>query len=242
MPLTIGITDCKKWANYESWIKGSGTDVNIVQLKAGEGEDSFVSHCDGLILSGGEDVHPALYGKPEYVTEYNLTDFNLERDNFELNVLKEAETYKIPVLGICRGLQLSNVYHKGTLIPDLPSNGKTGHSGPDKETVHPVTLTKDSRLYNMIGAEKGEINSYHHQAADVLGKGLIATAISDNGVIEGIEKAKKHDAEFFMLVQWHPERMDAENPFSGKLRDAFMKACVEYNRYSSLNQSISVTP
>lgn len=76
----------------------------------------------------------------------------------------------------------------------------------------------------------------------MLGKGLMATAFSDDGIVEGIEKDKKHDDEFFLLVQWHPERMDTNNPFSGKLRDAFIQACAEYNKYSSLNQSISTTP
>ncbi len=243
MPLTIGITDCNEWANYERWIKSGTEDVGVVLLKAGEGETSFVSHCDGIIITGGEDVNPALYGKPEYVKEYNLTDVNPERDKFEISVLKEAEENKLPILGICRGLQLCNVYHKGTLIPDLPGMGKSGHSGgPKTDTVHGVTLTEGSRLNQIIGLEKGEINSHHHQAADMLGKGLIATAVSDNGVVEGIEKSNKHDAEFFLLVQWHPERMDVKNPFSGKLRDAFLKACGEYNKYSDLNQYLSVTP
>ena len=243
MPITIGITNCNEWANYERWIKSSNEDVSVVMLKPGEGEDSFVSHCDGVILSGGEDVQPSLYGKPEYVGEYKLTDFNPERDKFELRVIKEAEEFKVPLLGICRGLQLANVYFKGTLIPDLPSKGKTAHSaGPKTDSLHGVTLTKDSRIQHIIGLVKGEINSHHHQAADSIGKGLVATAISDDGVIEGLEKAKKHDEEFFLLVQWHPERMDANNPFSGKLRDAFLKACNEYNQYSDLNQSLSVTP
>jgi len=243
MPLIIGITDCKKWANYERWIKNSGEDIGVVLLKAGDGEESFVSHCDGIILSGGEDVHPSLYGKLEYVSEYKLSDFNTERDRFELSVLKEAEERKLPILGICRGLQLGNVYHKGTLIPDLPSKGKIGHSGGrDMETVHDVTLKKNSRLWHIIRAEKGEINSHHHQAANALGKGLVATAFSNDGIVEGIEKSKKHDDEFFLLVQWHPERMDIKNPFSGKLRDAFIKACGEYNTYSGFNQSISMTP
>jgi putative glutamine amidotransferase len=243
MPLTIGITDCNEWANYERWIKNGGNDIAVVMLKPGEGEDTYVSHCDGVIISGGEDVHPSLYGKPEYIEEYKLNDFNPERDAFELKVLKEAEGNKIPVLGICRGLQISNVYHKGTLIPDLPSNGKMAHSGaPKTDEVHGVTLTLGSRLYQIIGMEKGEINSHHHQAADKPGKGLIVTALSDDGVMEGMEKAKKHDDEFFLLVQWHPERMDTNNPFSGKLREAFLKASEEYNTFSNLTQYLSVTP
>lgn len=243
MPLTIGITDCDEWANYERWIKSGNEDIGVVMLKPGEGEDSFVSHCDGVIISGGEDVHPALYGKPEYVSQYNLTDCNPERDAFEFSIIKEAEEFKIPLLAICRGSQLGNVFFKGTLIPDLPRFGKTGHSSGTKiDAVHGVRLTPGSRLQQIIGLEKGEINSHHHQASDKPGKGLIATAVSDDGVVEGLEKAKKHDEEFFLLVQWHPERMDANNPFSGKLRDAFLKACGEYNTYSNLNQSLSVTP
>ncbi len=243
MPITIGITDCEEWANYEHWIKESNEDVAIVMLKPGEGEDSFVSHCDGVIISGGEDVQPSLYGKPEYVAEYKLTDLNPTRDKFELSIIKEAEEFKVPLLGICRGSQLGNVYFKGTLIPDLPSIGKTTHSGGTKtDTTHGVKLTENSRLHQIIGVAKGEVNSHHHQATDKPGKGLIATAISDDGVVEGLEKTKKHDEEFFLLVQWHPERMDVKNPFSGKLRDAFLNACKEYNQYSDLNQSLSVTP
>src|SRR5580698_4887792 len=147
MPLTIGITDCKEWANYERWIKSGSEDVAVVMLKPGEGEDTYVSHCDGVIISGGEDVHPSLYGKPEYIEEYKLSDFNPERDAFELKVLKETEENKTPVLGICRGLQISNAYYKGTLVPDLPSKGKKGHSGgPKTDTLHGVILTEGSRL------------------------------------------------------------------------------------------------
>ena len=242
MPLTIGITDCKKWSNYEEWIKNSGKDVAVVQLKVGEGETSFVSHCDGIILSGGEDVHPSLYGKPDYITEYNLTDLNPDRDKFELAALKEAEEYKIPVLGICRGLQLVNVYHKGTLVPDLMQNGKKGHSdGSKNDMLHEVKVAENSRIHQIVGVAKGQVNSHHHQAADVIGKRLVATVFAKDGVVEAIEKAKKHDNEFFLLVQWHPERMDINNPLSGKLRDAFMQACEEYNKFSGLNQSISTT-
>ncbi len=243
MALTIGITNCNEWVNYERWVKSADKDISIVKLEAGKGEDSFVSHCDGIILTGGEDVDPALYGKPEYAEQYKLEKLNPERNKFEFDILKETEEYKIPVLGICRGLQLANVYFKGTLIPDLPSIEKASHSaGPKQDSVHRVSLERNSRLGKIIGQSEGEINSHHHQAADEIGNGLVVTARSEDGVAEGLEKNKKHDAEFFLLVQWHPERMDVNNPFSGKLRDAFLKACSEYNRYSNLTQSLSVAP
>jgi len=78
-------------------------------------------------------------------------------------------------------------------------------------------------LYKIIGEDKGMINSHHHQSADRIGQGLIATAFSEDGVVEGIEKENAN--LFFILVQWHPERMDPSNRFSGKLREAFVKAC-----------------
>jgi len=208
MPLKIGITDCSKWADYESWIKNASEDIEAVLLKAGEGEDSFVSHCDGVILIGEGD------------------------NTFERNVLKEAEEYKIPILGIGKGLQVGNIYFKGASSSGLSN---------EKDAAHSVSVTKNTRLHHIVGVEKGEIDS-HHQTVDEIGKGLIANAISDDGIVEGLEKAKKHDAEFFLLVQWHPERMDANNPFSGKLRTAFLKACEEYNKYSDLTQSIIATP
>lgn len=226
MSLTIGITHCDEWANYERWLKSFDSGLNIIRLKAGETTIDQIKQCDGIILSGGEDVHPSYYNKPEYIGQFNLSDFNKERDEFEFSVIKTALANNIPLLGICRGLQITNVYFKGTLIPDLPSDGKNGHSSPDnkKETVHSVGLFKDSGLFAMIREEKGIINSHHHQAADAIGEGLKVTAFSEDGVVEGIEKMKTNDS-FFTLVQWHPERMDVANPFSGRLREAFVKAC-----------------
>jgi putative glutamine amidotransferase len=227
MSLIIGITHCDEWANYERWLKSFDSTIKIIRLKAGESTKEQIRNCDGIILSGGEDVHPSLYNKPEYISQFNLSDFNQARDEFEFLVLKEVTENNIPLLGICRGLQFANVYFGGTLIPDLPSNDKTGHSSKDgkKDTVHSVELVKESALFTIIGEGKGNINSHHHQAADSIGKGLKAVAFSEDGVVEGIEKENTENDSFLTLVQWHPERMDVTNPFSGRLREAFMKAC-----------------
>lgn len=227
MSLTIGITHCDERARYESWLKGFDPTLNVIRLKAGESTMEQVRQCDGIILSGGADVYPALYFRPEYIEQYKLSDFNRERDEFEYAVLKEVTAQRVPLLGICRGLQITNVFFKGSLIPDLPSKGKTGHSSGDKKNdfVHPVGIFKESGLFNIIGEEKGITNSLHHQAADAIGEGLAASAFAEDGTVEGIEKADKKYPSFFILVQWHPERMDPSNPFSGKLREAFVKAC-----------------
>src|SRR5581483_1441532 len=229
MSISIGITHCDEWSNDEKWIKGFDSTINVIRLKAGETSIEEVKHCDGIILSGGADVHPSYYNKPQYTEQFKLHDFDKERDEFELALLNKVTKTNLPLLAICRGLQIANVFFKGTLIPDLPSDGKKGHSSPDnkKDTVHAVQLFKDSRLFDMIGEEKGIINSHHHQAADAIGEGLKVTAFSEDGVIEGIEKADNASNKFFFLVQWHPERMDTLNPFSGKLREAFIKACAK---------------
>lgn len=235
MSLTIGITYCKKWSDYESWIKRGMEDAKVIKLETGN-----ASLCDGIILTGGEDVNPALYGKKEYIEQYNLSDINPQRDDYEFHIIQYAEENNVPVLGICRGLQLVNVYYGGTLIPDLPSFNKTGHSEGKNDSIHKVELEKKSRLYQIVGEIAGEINSHHHQSAEKPGKGLIVTARSTNGVIEGMEIDDKNSV-FYILVQWHPERLDSKNPFSGKLRSAFLIACGKHKEHYDLIKSVAIS-
>src|SRR4051812_38376650 len=118
--ITIGITDCSKYENYARWFEAL-PHVKVVKLGWKEKNYKDLDLCDGLVLSGGEDVHPRFYGKPEYLKLLNPKDIIEARDEFELKIIDEAIKNKIPVLGICRGLQIANVYLKGTLIPDIPS-------------------------------------------------------------------------------------------------------------------------
>src|SRR5688500_10349733 len=119
MAIVIGITDCTKWSNYEKWFLDE-KEVTVIKLSSKENNLSDLDKCDGVILSGGEDVHPRYYGKPELMErkEELKLDVNEERDEFEMKVIDSAYKKKIPMLGICRGLQIVNVYFKGTLIPD----------------------------------------------------------------------------------------------------------------------------
>lgn len=225
MSLTLGITHCTEWSNYERWIKSAAPSLNIARLKAGESTLEDIKKCDAVILSGGADVHPSRYGKTEYIKQYSLKDFDEARDEMELKILEEVVTNEKPLLGICRGLQITNVFFKGSLIPDLPSFEKQGHSSADnkKDTVHNVSLRGDTYISRIINETKGTINSHHHQSANTIGQGLKVSALSEDGVVEAIEKQNPGNS-FFMLVQWHPERMDTANPFSGKLREAFIKS------------------
>ncbi len=228
--ITIGITDCGKWGNYAKWFREI-PNVEVLKLTYKEnlptgrqGNFSEIEKCDGIVLSGGEDVHPKFYNKPEYISILNPEEIKIERDEFELNVIEKTLKLKKPLLGICRGLQVANVFFGGTLIPDIPRAGKPSHSkiaGYDKR--HLVNIFDDSALKNFIGESRGEINSAHHQSADVIASDLKVVACSDDGIIEGLEWKNPAKKSFLLLVQWHPERMkDTESSFAKNIRDKFV--------------------
>lgn len=221
--ITIGITDCSKYANYHKWIGGEA-GVEVIRLSHHEQNIDDIGKCDGVILSGGEDVHPRYYNKPEYVELCHEIDE--QRDAFEWKVLEYTEKNKIPVLGICRGLQIANVFYGGTLVPHIPAFGKFDHSMTGTiDRYHTVQVDPNSQLNTIVGASSGEINSAHHQGADRLGRGLVANALSADGVVEGMERENR-DLPFLQLVQWHPERMkDLSSTFSLNIKRKFLDVC-----------------
>jgi putative glutamine amidotransferase len=224
--IVIGITDCHKYLNYERWI-GDQPGVDVIKLSYHENNFSDIGKCNGIILSGGSDINPRLYNQPEFLAYCNPKDIDESRDEFEWKVLQNAEEGQLPVLGICRGLQLVNVFFGGTLVPDIPAFGKFNHAkfkeGEDRE--HLVQVDKNSVLYKITGQETGEINSAHHQSADMPGYGLVVNALSPDGVVEGMEKKDAAGKSFLLLVQWHPERMtDLESIFSKNIKQSFLDA------------------
>ncbi|MCS6823325.1 MAG: gamma-glutamyl-gamma-aminobutyrate hydrolase family protein [Cytophagaceae bacterium] len=227
--LLIGITDCSKYDNYANWILASEKNVEVCKLSEKHPDMKLAQCCHGILFTGGEDVHPRFYNKPEYIEYCHIHDMNERRDDFELNLLHYTQQNKIPVLGICRGLQIANVFFGGTLIPDLPTwkkpdNSKLTHG---EYRYHQVSVASDSWMQNLIGKASGRVNSNHHQAADEIGKGLRASAFSDGHVVEAIERIDADSMPFLCLVQWHPERMDEQkSPFVYKIRDAFLDACL----------------
>lgn len=220
--ITIGITDCGKYENYRKWIQSQG--VEVLRLSHKESNLDEIRQCNGVVLSGGEDVHPRFYHCPEYV---NLCDeIDERRDEFEWKVLDYTEQHRIPVLGICRGLQMANVYFGGTLLPHIPAFGKFDHSRTDSmDKYHMVSIDPNSYLRQIISGTTGEVNSAHHQSADRVGIGLVCNALSPDGVVEGLERPEYTGRPFLLLVQWHPERMkDHESPLSRNIRKEFLKA------------------
>lgn len=223
----IGITDGRMYDLYADWIKGMDTDVAIIRL--GYRADNFhaVRQCHALVFTGGEDVYPTYYNRPDYLTYCVPADFDKDRDAFEWRLIAYAEQKALPVLGICRGLQLINVYYGGTLIPDLPTwgrfrHGKRANGDPDD---HRIYVNPSTHLFSIAGIESGIVNSLHHQGVDEIGKGLLASAVSEDGVVEALERRAPAGKPFLLLVQWHPERMQVmESPFVERIRMSFLEA------------------
>lgn len=164
---------------------------------------------DGVVLTGGEDIHPALYGA---APSPHLYPPSRDRDLFELALFATARQRELPVLGICRGIQLVNVGLGGTLFQDLPSErpSPVAHdpgSARDARS-HAIELMPGSRAAAALGGTALTVNSFHHQAVDRLADGLLASGWSSDGLIEALESPA--DAPWLLAVQWHPEEMHAE--------------------------------
>ena len=161
---------------------------------------------DGLIITGGKDVDPARYGQEPHAT---TDEPRLDRDAWEDALLTAALERDLPFLGICRGAQLLNVARGGTLIQHLPEviGSERYNLGGGVFNENPVIVDSGSLVSDLVGNEL-TVKSYHHQAIDTLGDGLVVTARSDDGIIQAVEV---EGAPFAVAVQWHPEEDAAED-------------------------------
>jgi putative glutamine amidotransferase len=174
---------------------------------------------DGLVLSGGIDLNPALYGEERHPKADEPND---GRDGLELDLLRQALDRDLPVLAICRGMQLFNVAFGGALSQHITSTGiHQRYDLPKSQPVHTVEVEPGSRLAQITGAGKVAVNSRHHQAVAQLGKGLSISARAEDGLIEAFELP---DKRFAIAVQWHPEDQAASDPIQAGLFAAFAKS------------------
>jgi len=195
-------------AYVSSVVRAGGLPLLLSPLIPLEMVAAMADRLDGILLTGGEDMAPASYGGAPHPA---LGPVDPRRDTLELALIRAARTRSIPLLGICRGIQLLNVALGGTLWQDLPSERPQSlpHAQASGRTArtHPVSVTPGSRLAAAVGAGRLDVNSSHHQAIRELAPALVATATALDGIIEGVETP---DGGWMLAVQWHPEEFHAD--------------------------------
>jgi putative glutamine amidotransferase len=191
---------------------------------------SLLDACCGLVLSGGEDVDPARYGEAPSPA---LGSVERARDEVEFHAVECAMQRGMPIFGICRGMQLLNVYFGGSLYQDLPTewDGDLLHEqlGAWEARSHSATVVAGTELHRIVRDERLFINSFHHQAVKRLGRGLRASACAEDGLIEAVEMP---DHDWLIGVQWHPERNEASAPETDPDRRLFLSFRQAVRKYS----------
>lgn len=217
-PLRRGF-DYIKRQYYQAILRSGGIPILLANAEQRYAIKSLVELIDGLLVTGGPDLHPRHFNQKPHKKLSRTTE---ARDRFELETIRFALKEDLPILGICRGHQVLNVAFGGTLYQDLsciPSR-KITHADPHQtgKVFHRVRIEKGSRLHNIIGQTAIQTNSSHHQAIDRLDGGLRASAFAPDGIIEGIEHP---GFNLVLSVQWHPESIYGR-AHSRKLLNAFV--------------------
>jgi len=226
MPV-IGIAACRKLEDYRQSITHVGGEVRILEPTTPPAD--ALSNIDGLLLTGGGDVAPARYGETPHPS---VLDVDAARDEFEIGLIAEARKRQLPILAICRGLQMLNVACGGTLVQDIPTQitGALEHklAVPPHQSyalAHEVWLDKDTLLARLMrerlsDADSCDVNSRHHQAIKQIAPGFQVSATAPDGVIEAIEDPA---SPFCLAVQWHPENFWRTGEFR-PLFEGFLEA------------------
>lgn len=193
---------------------------------------NVVAACDGVLLTGGEDIEPALHSPgapPALRAKVKRTE--PERDRVELLLIREIFRQRRPVFAICRGHQMLNVAFGGTLLLDIPSQrpGPIRHRRLDRkaEPVHEVQVTRGSLLARLLGRTRVGVNSTHHQGVERVAEPFVVTARSEDGIVEAMELGPEAATRlpWFLSVQFHPERLGGCDPGFPRLFRAFVRAC-----------------
>lgn len=216
--LALGLT-------YPEAIRRAGAVPVIIPPLDTESIEPLLDGLCGLCLSGGPDLHPTVYGATPHPA---LGPTEPHLDLFEVALVRAAEARDLPVLAICRGLQVLNIARGGTLVQDLPSERPSNvvhrqHCRAATPT-HDVTLERGSLVADAVGVLDLAVNSFHHQAVDVLGSGLRAVGWASDGVVEAIEAT---DRAFTIAVQWHAESM-VDSPEQARLLRTFAATAMAY--------------
>ncbi len=231
-PLILVSKEYKSQA-FHHWLMSADSNIRIVSVFGMHDRDSILSllkKADGIIITGGEDINPTLYGEPEEINRCGI--INDYRDSLEIMLINYAIKNKIPLLGICRGHQIINVALGGSLIVDIPQDlgSDTLHRKDGHATMHLVYIKPDSYLHNIVKIDSGLVRSNHHQAVKQVGKNLHVVAYAPDSVIEACEP-EDTTGQFILTLQWHPEGMDYNAPLSYRIRDFFLHKVKTYKKH-----------
>ena len=205
-------------SKYIESLARAGAGMRWVELSDPEQAVQDALTCDGLLLPGGGDMDPKFYGQARIPA---CGEPNLLRDAAEPLLLRAFLAADKPVLGICRGIQVMNAVLGGDLYQDIKPFEHLPHNDHWAK-VHTVTVRRGTLLSRILGQDTVLVNSQHHQAVDRVAPGFTLTALSEDGIVEAIEKP---DARFCLGVQWHPEWLSDADPAMQGLFDAFVNAC-----------------
>ena len=209
-------------SKYVKSLERAGATVKWIELDDTKKAINEALACDGLLLPGGADIEPALYGRNR---EEKCGKPNELRDKYEFLIYDAFVKTNKPILCICRGFQLLNAINGGTLYQDIADIKKCSHSDFLKraKAIHNVTITENTKLSEIFGKSQVGVNSLHHQAVENVGNNLIVSAVSEDGFVEALELK---DHPFCIGVQWHPEHMSKTDVLAQKLFDEFVKSCI----------------
>lgn len=209
----------------EAIYDAGGVPVILPILQCEAFIDELIDRIDGLLLTGGDDIHPHLYHEMKEKVCGRVCE---QLDAFEWLIVQKVMEKKKPILGICRGFQFINVYFNGTLIQDIetydskPRSFSHRQEPPYDEPAHDVRLVSGGMLEKWLGVSQLAVNSRHHQGIKRLGEGLVAEAIAPDGLIEAIRHPKY---PFVVAVQWHPELRYKKDPSESLLFKQFVQVC-----------------
>lgn len=207
---------------YQNWLLHFDSTLTFYQAygMSPDSLEKLLQEVDGMILTGGKDIHPSYHGKDSAVAQCGPID--AYRDSLELALVKHSYEERISIFGGCRGMQLLNVAKGGSLIIDIPSEeGSTLHQQEEGDAYHMVYC--HSWLANILEKDSSEVNSNHHQAIDELADGFKVLAYAHDSIIESFYWEDKTVHPFVLGVQWHPERMERHDPMAANLARVFLK-------------------
>jgi putative glutamine amidotransferase len=229
--LTKGHGSSPVYGNYEKWLRAADDSIEVVDLayctSVAQALET-VEPCDGIVFTGGADINPDRYGKSGE-REYCIVDD--ARDELEFALFDHVRTLHMPILGICRGMQLINVALGGSLYTDVPTFVRTDIEHrriEDTDSHHGLIVTPGSLLKKLTNELEGTVNSAHHQAVERLAGDLAKAATSPDGIVEAVEWATPESRQFLFAVEWHPERMDYDSVFSLPIARHFLFEAASY--------------